>query len=141
MGKKVNLTKNALDQGAAAVKAAGEALKQKQNAAHFVKNLGQGLTGTYDHVNPAHYKSSSVETIEKMRRIYGDGLTMIYCEMTAFKYRERLGLKPDQPIEQELGKVRWYEKKAQELRATLSEGDGLNPNWELDHIKELLQLP
>lgn len=75
----------------------------------------------YDHINPAHYKRASIETIEKMRRIYGPILTIAYCEMTAFKYRERIGLKPDQPLEQEMGKIRWYENKALELKNQLTE--------------------
>jgi hypothetical protein len=36
--------------------------------------------------------------------------------MTAFKYRMRLGLKPDQPIGRDLEKAMWYENKANELR-------------------------
>lgn len=71
----------------------------------------------YEMVNhPTHYNSSSVETIEKMRRIWGNEATALWCEMTAFKYRDRIGNKPDNPIEQEVGKIQWYEKKAKELR-------------------------
>lgn len=66
--------------------------------------------------HPTHYNSSSIETIEKMRRIWGDDATALWCEMTAFKYRDRIGNKPDNPIEQEVGKIQWYEKKAKELR-------------------------
>lgn len=71
----------------------------------------------YEMVNhPSHYNTSSVETIEKMRRIWGNQATALWCEMTAFKYRERIGLKPDNSIEQEMGKIKWYEDKAKELR-------------------------
>ena len=35
--------------------------------------------------------------------------------MTAFKYRMRIGNKPDQPLERELAKAKWYEDKAKEL--------------------------
>lgn len=70
---------------------------------------------TYDMVNPDHYKNSSIETIEKMRRIWGNDTTAIHCEMCAFKYRERLGSKPGNSVEQELSKIRWYEAKAKEL--------------------------
>lgn len=72
----------------------------------------------YEMVNhPSHYNNSSIETIEKMIRIWGKEQTAIWCEMTAFKYRERIGSKPDNSLEQEMGKIRWYESKAQELRA------------------------
>ena len=36
--------------------------------------------------------------------------------MTALKYRMRMGTKPDNSIEQDLAKERWYLNKAQELR-------------------------
>ena len=72
----------------------------------------------YDMVNPSHYKDKPIETIEKMRRIWGDEMTSIYCDMTAFKYRERIGDKPGQPLEQEIKKIKWYESKSKELRST-----------------------
>ena len=43
--------------------------------------------------------------------------TINYCEMTAFKYRMRLGHK-DQ-VDQEMGKEKWYLDKANELRSKL----------------------
>lgn len=69
-----------------------------------------------DHINPAHYKKFSYEVIEMMEAIWGKEHTAIHCEMCAFKYRLRMGEKPDQPIESDLGKVKWYLDKAAELR-------------------------
>jgi hypothetical protein len=37
--------------------------------------------------------------------------------MNAFKYRMRLGDKPDQPVERDLAKAKWYEAMAKDLRA------------------------
>ena len=37
--------------------------------------------------------------------------------MNAFKYRMRLGDKPDQPVERDLAKAKWYETMAKKLRA------------------------
>jgi len=71
---------------------------------------------TYYFVNPAHYKNSSKEVIDMMKDIWGKDDLIKYCEMCSFKYRMRLGLKPYQPIEQDLEKARWYESKAKELR-------------------------
>ncbi len=51
-----------------------------------------------------------------LRRIYGDVNTALWCEMTALKYRLRMGTKDDNPIEQDLAKERWYLNKAKELR-------------------------
>lgn len=51
--------------------------------------------------------------------IYGIEATATWCEMTAFKYRMRVGTKPDNPVEQDLDKERWYLNKAKELRSKL----------------------
>lgn len=63
--------------------------------------------------HPSHYTQYPVETIEMMRRVFGNKNTAIWCIMTAFKYRMRLGHKDD--IQQELGKEQWYLNKAKEL--------------------------
>ena len=70
----------------------------------------------YNYVNPEHYKGHGVETIDKMVRIWGVAAVALYCEITAFKYRDRIGRKPGEPVERELEKIRWYEEKAAELR-------------------------
>ena len=70
----------------------------------------------YDNINPDHYKQGGKEVIEMMEDIWGKEALILHCEMTAFKYRMRIGNKPNQPIEQELGKAQWYERKAKELR-------------------------
>ena len=70
----------------------------------------------YDYINPSHYKQGGKETIEKMVDIWGAENVAIHCEITAFKYMERLGAKPDQPIERDLAKARWYLNKAEELK-------------------------
>ncbi len=70
----------------------------------------------YDYINPDHYKRGGKETIEKMVDIWGASAVAIHCEITAFKYMERLGAKPDQPIERDLAKARWYLNKAEELK-------------------------
>lgn len=70
----------------------------------------------YDYINPSHYKQGGKETIEKMVDIWGPMAVAIHCEITAFKYMERLGAKPDQPKERDLAKARWYLNKAEELQ-------------------------
>lgn len=67
-----------------------------------------------DPINPSHYKSYSVETIDMMIAIYGKEKVAIHCELTAFKYRQRLGKKDS--LEQDLAKEKWYLDKAKELR-------------------------
>lgn len=70
----------------------------------------------YDYIRPSHYKNSSKEVFEMMIDIWGVDAFIAFCEMNAFKYRMRLGLKPNEPIEQDLQKANFYESKAKELR-------------------------
>jgi hypothetical protein len=72
----------------------------------------------YDYINPRHYKNYSLETVEMMAAIYGKAATALYCEMTAFKYRMRMGTKPENSIEQDLKKEQWFLNRAKELRET-----------------------
>lgn len=65
--------------------------------------------------HPQHYNKYSVETIEMMRRIWGDESTALWCEMTAFKYRMRMGEKDGNPLDQDIQKEAWYIAKAKEL--------------------------
>jgi len=53
---------------------------------------------SYDYINPDHYKKGSKEVYEMMIDIWGKDAFIKHCEMCAFKYRMRLGEKPDQPI-------------------------------------------
>jgi len=69
----------------------------------------------YDFINPNHYKKGSKEVWEMMVAIWGKEAFIMHCEMTAFKYRMRVGEKPEQPIERDLEKAKWYEAKAKEL--------------------------
>lgn len=69
----------------------------------------------YDFINPDHYKQGSMEVIDMMIAIWGKEAVATYCEINAFKYRMRLGLKPEQPVERDLEKAKWYEEKAKEL--------------------------
>lgn len=71
----------------------------------------------YEMVNhPYHYNTYSVEVIDMMTKIYGREATALWCEMTAFKYRMRMGSKPENDIKQDIEKERWYLSKAKELR-------------------------
>lgn len=72
---------------------------------------------TYEHVeHPSHYNTYGQETISMMVAIWGKERVADWCEITAFKYRMRMGTKPDNSIEQDLKKEQWYLNKAKELR-------------------------
>jgi hypothetical protein len=71
----------------------------------------------YEHVeHPSHYNTYPMETIDMMVAIWGKEKVADWCEITAFKYRMRMGTKPDNSIEQDLKKEQWYLNKAKELR-------------------------
>lgn len=58
--------------------------------------------------HPSHYNNYSVEVLEMMRGIWGDEKVAIFCELNAFKYRMRMGLKEGNPTEQDLAKEKFY---------------------------------
>lgn len=74
------------------------------------------LEENYDYINPNHYKGGEKETWEQMVDIWGVEKYITYCELTIFKYRSRLGKKPNEPIERDLKKIEWYENKIKDLR-------------------------
>lgn len=76
----------------------------------------QEVKNVYNYIDPDHYKQFPVETIDMMIRIWGVEAVITHCEITAFKYKMRLGSKPDQPAERCLEKANWYLNKANELR-------------------------
>jgi hypothetical protein len=68
-------------------------------------------------INPDYYKKGDKQVFEMMLDIWGVEKYIAFCEMNAFKYRMRLGDKPDQPVERDLAKAKWYETMAKKLRA------------------------
>jgi len=69
----------------------------------------------YDYINPSHYKKGGKEVYEMMIDIWGTEAYIKHCQMCAFKYRMRLGNKPEQPVERDLDKARWYEDMASKI--------------------------
>lgn len=70
----------------------------------------------YDYTNPNHYKTGGKETFEMMIDIWGKEAFIKHCEMTSFKYRMRIGNKPNESVKRDLSKANWYESKAKQLR-------------------------
>ena len=76
---------------------------------------------TYEMVNhPSHYNRYSVEAVEMARRIWGDDALITAAEITAFFYRMRMGLKPENSVEQEINKENFWLNYASKLRAIRS---------------------
>jgi len=84
----------------------------------YIELIEHATEKVYDFVNPDHYKGYKKEVYEMMIDIWGKEAFITHCEMCSLKYRMRLGKKPDQSIERDLEKAKWYEDKAKELRAS-----------------------
>lgn len=65
--------------------------------------------------HPTYYNRYSVEVIEMARRIWGDEAMKTAAEITAFIYRMRAGVKPDNPIEQDLAKEDFWLNYAKKI--------------------------
>jgi len=82
-----------------------------RNAGHIVNPYvddvpGQGpkVPEAYDQVNPDHYKSSGIESIEVIEAFFKDN----YNLGTTFKYMARSGKKPGVPAKVDISKGIWY---------------------------------
>lgn len=79
-----------------------------------------GKDSAYEMVNhPTHYNQYDIEVIDMIIRIWGPEAAALWCDITAFKYRMRMGTKPDNSIEQDIKKEQWYLNKSKEIRENL----------------------
>jgi hypothetical protein len=69
--------------------------------------------------HPTHYNQYDIEVIDMIIRIWGAEVAALWCDITAFKYRMRMGTKPDNSIEQDIKKEQWYLNKSKEIRNNL----------------------
>ena len=87
------------------------------------KKAGRIVTGKdteYEMVDhPSHYNQYDIEVIDMIIRIWGPEAAALWCDITAFKYRMRMGTKPDNSIEQDIKKEQWYLNKSKEIRKNL----------------------
>lgn len=49
--------------------------------------------------HPNHYNIYDIEVLDMMAAIWGNAAVALWCKMTAFKYRMRMGYKKDVDIE------------------------------------------
>lgn len=81
------------------------------------KMVTAGKDSNYEMVNhPTHYNQYDVEVIDMIIRIWGPEAAALWCDITAFKYRMRMGTKPDNSIEQDIKKEQWYLNKSKEIK-------------------------
>lgn len=104
-------------------------LPNADELAKDVKKTFNNAKQNYEMVNhPKHYNNYDVEVVDMMEKIWGTKATMDWCKMTAYKYRMRMGTKPnenDSPeamkakLLEDFNKEQWYLKKADELKSKL----------------------
>ena len=87
------------------------------------RKAGRIVTGkesAYEMVNhPTHYNQYDIEVIDMIIKIWGPEAAALWCDITAFKYRMRMGTKPDNSIEQDIKKEQWYLNKSKEISDNL----------------------
>lgn len=85
-----------------------------ENARDYLELIDMSFTLPDSPTSPSHYKAYDMESIEMMIRIWGKQRVAEWCEITAFKYRCRVGMKDD--VQQDLQKEAYYLAKWKELR-------------------------
>lgn len=76
----------------------------------------------YEMVNhPSHYTRYPIEAVEMARRIWGDEAMYTAAQITAFFYRMRLGLKPENSVEQDLNKEDFWLNYAKMMERDIEE--------------------
>lgn len=82
--------------------------------------IATGKDAEYEMVDhPTHYNQYDIEVIDMIIKIWGPEAAALWCDITAFKYRMRMGTKPDNSIEQDIKKEQWYLNKSKEIRENL----------------------
>ena len=82
--------------------------------------IATGKDAEYEMVDhPSHYNQYDIEVIDMIIKIWGPEAAALWCDITAFKYRMRMGTKPGNSIEQDIKKEQWYLNKAREIRASI----------------------
>ena len=76
----------------------------------------------YEMVNhPSHYNRYPIEAVEMARKIWGDEAMYTAAQITAFFYRMRLGLKPENSVEQDLNKEDFWLNYAKMMERDIEE--------------------
>lgn len=67
--------------------------------------------------HPRHYTiPGRKECIVEMEEVFGKAAVITFCNLNAYKYRYRAGMKYGNSMEQDLKKAAWYEEYAEKLK-------------------------
>ena len=98
--------------------------KEIENNQGLNEYSGNSANSSVNH--PSHYNQYDMETIDMMEKIWGPEAVRMWCIMTAFKYRMRMGHKTDNPINQDFDKEQWYLNKADDLSTKIENENSRN---------------
>lgn len=73
--------------------------------------------------HPDYYNRYSIEAVEMARRIWGDEALCTTAEITAFFYRMRAGMKPDNPAIVDFSKEDFWLEYAKKIRREMKKED------------------
>lgn len=94
--------------------------KEKNGMTNMNEMQSESQPMTPEMVNhPQHYNNYNIEVIDMMERIWGPKMVAVWCLLTSFKYRMRMGTKPGENVQRDLDKEKWYLDKYQELIAKI----------------------
>lgn len=88
---------------------------------------------TTKQLNPDHYKSGKLQVIEQMMIVFGPNKVANFCEVNAFKYHARAGLKGDASLDHK--KADWYIRLYDRLKAFR----GIDEEQALEALREFLR--
>ena len=89
-------------------------------AGKIAGKIATGKDAEYEMVDhPSDYNQYDIEVIDMIIKIWGPEAAALWCDITAFKYRMRMGTKLDNSIEQDIKKEQWYLNKSKEIKAVL----------------------
>ena len=78
-----------------------------------------------DPTNPQHYKMHEMECIDEMEVLFGTEAVIDFCNLNAWKYRERAPYKGSEDVDNR--KADWYINKSKELQEKLNKkGDKIH---------------
>lgn len=80
----------------------------------YLKELGFDVTNKTDPINPSHYKTGGIETIDYIEAKLGVDGAFSYCLGNVLKYVSRAGKKNIATEREDLEKAQWYLNKALE---------------------------
>lgn len=90
----------------------------------MTKELQFGQDGYTEKGSAGHY-NTRINLMHQLEAIWGTEAIILFCEMSAMKYRHRLGRKQDESPNMAMKKATWFDRVGEEYRKKLLSGHGV----------------